>query len=349
MSNQILSFPDRQRLIDEAAAWIAKLDAGHLTAADLSALRSWAGQSRQHRDTLEHVASEWDDLAVLALRRALVPAREQVAHDGPARNRRWRFASAAAVAAVAVLFGAGALLSHLSTVDATYESSNGHYNTALGEQRVVALPDGSSVHVNTNSHVEVTYGEAGRVLRLLKGEAFFNVAARADEPFVVQAGLGEVVAVGTAFAIRLEPSQAIRVTVSEGRVRVHATVSDTPRPSADMPRIATEVSEGEAVLMDGGAIDSVETLDAPQLSGRLAWRRGMLSFRDEPLATVVEEIARYTPHKIVISDPSLRKLALTGYFPIDDTAALLSTLAADFEIAVREMDGDVIYLQRDTP
>ena len=85
MSNQIVSFPDREQLINEAAAWIAKLDAGHLSATDLSALRAWAGTSKQHRNTLEHVASEWDELAFLALSRALVSDDKQdvLGNTGP--------------------------------------------------------------------------------------------------------------------------------------------------------------------------------------------------------------------------------------------------------------------------
>ena len=346
MSNQIVSFPDREQLINEAAAWIAKLDAGHLSAADLSSLREWSGTSKQHRDMLEHVASEWDDLAVLALSRAL--DQKQVV---PGDHSTWRaFANAAVVAGVTVLFGALGWFIQSTTVDATYVAANGQYVTAIGEQRIVSLPDGSEVYVNTNSHLEVTYGDAARSLRLLQGEAFFDVAPDAEKPFVVRAGRGEVVAIGTAFAVRLETTESVRVTVSEGRVAVGRAISDTLRlqPTKTIDT-ATQVSKGETVVFDGTTIDPLQTLDWPQLSGRLAWRDGMLRFTDEPLSTVIAEVTRYTPREIVISDPSLRDLAFSGYFRTGDTAALLSTLAADFNITTTEVDGDVIYLQRHTP
>ena len=110
-----------------------------------------------------------------------------------------------------------------------------------------------------------------------------------------------------------------------------------------------QVSKGETVVFNGTTIDPLQTLDPPQLSGRLAWRDGMLRFTDESLSTVIAEVTRYTPREIVISDPSLRDLAFSGYFRTGDTAALLSTLAADFNITTTEVDGDVIYLQRHTP
>ena len=98
MSTQIIGFLDRKQLIDEAANWIAKLDAGHLSAADLSSLRAWAGTSKQHRDTLDQVASQWDELAILALNRTLASDQKQDIADD---HSRWRgFANAAAVAGV---------------------------------------------------------------------------------------------------------------------------------------------------------------------------------------------------------------------------------------------------------
>ena len=348
MSDQIVSFPDREQLISEAAIWVAKLDAGHLTTADLSSLREWAGSSKQHRDTLEHVASEWDDLAILALGRALIPVEKQDVLDSTDHSR-WRgFANAAAVAGVTVLLGALGWFLQSTTTDATYVAANGQYVTAIGEQRIISLPDGSEVHVNTNSHLEVTYGDAGRFLRLLQGEAFFDVAPNAEKPFVVRAGQSEVVAIGTAFAVRLERRQSVRVTVSEGRVTVGRTVSGQ-RPVATSSAAAAQVNTGQTIVFDGATIDPVQTLDPPQLSGRLAWRDGMLRFTDESLSTVVAEVTRYTPRKIVISDPSLRDLAFSGYFRTGDTAALLSTLAADFNITITEVDGDIIYLRPNTP
>lgn len=350
MSNQIVGFSNRRQLVSEAAIWIAKLDAGHLSAADLSSLREWAGTSKQHRDTLERVASDWDELAILSLNRALGSVQKQdvLGREG---HSRWRgFASAAAVAGITVLFGALGWFLQSTATDATFVAANGQYVTAVGEQRIVPLPDGSEVHVNTNSHVEVAYGDAARSLRLLQGEAFFSVAPDAEMPFVVRAGGGKVVAIGTAFAVRLETTDSARVTVSEGRVTVVRAKSDAARlqPAATIDT-AVQVSTGETVLFDGVTVDPLQTLDPQQLSGRLAWRDGMLSFTDESLATVVAEVTRYTPREIVISDPSLRDLAFSGYFRTGDTAALLSTLVADFNITVTELDGHVVYLHRHTP
>ena len=346
MSNQIVRFPDREQLINEAAAWIAKLDAGHLSTTDLSALRAWAGTSKQHRDTLEHVASEWDELAFLALNRALVSDDKQDVLGNTGHSRWHGFAKVAAAVGVTAVFGALGWYFQPTTADATYVAANGQYATAIGEQRTVSLPDGSEVHVNTNSHLEVAYG-ARRSLRLLQGEAFFDVAPDAEKPFVVSAGRGEVVAIGTAFAVRLETTESVRVTVSEGRVTVGHAVSDALRlQPTETIDTTVQVSTGETVVFDGATIDLLQTLDLPELSGRLAWRNGMLRFTDESLSNVIAEVTRYTPREIVISDPSLRDLAFSGYFRTGDTAALLSTLAADFNISAMQVDGDVIYLQR---
>ncbi|MCZ6619525.1 MAG: FecR domain-containing protein, partial [Gammaproteobacteria bacterium] len=204
------------------------------------------------------------------------------------------------------------------------------------------LPDGSEVRLNTNGRLEVNYSSATRALRLLQGEAFFQVAKDRELPFSVQAGGGLVVAMGTAFAIRLRAGHKVQVTVSEGRVTVAAKqLTDEPSDSV------VEVVAGQTVTFER-AIESVETLDAPEIERRLSWRAGMLMFNGDSLESVVSEVSRYTATKIVISDPEIRQLKVGGYFRAGDTEVLLRTLADDFEIEVDRVATDLVYLRSRT-
>lgn len=74
----------------------------------------------------------------------------------------------------------------------------------VGEMPVVTLEDGSVVQLNAASAIAVEFTEKRRVIRLLRGEAFFQVAHGADRPFTVMAGTTSVTALGTAFDVRYD-------------------------------------------------------------------------------------------------------------------------------------------------
>ena len=139
----------------------------------------------------------------------------------PARRRRW------AVAAVAAGIGAMALGVAWNLYRQKEET---RFQTAIGEQAAVALPDGSSFDLNTNSRIWVDYSQRQRVIRLERGEAYFKVAHDTHRPFWVRAGDYWVRAVGTAFNVYLRPT-GVEVTVSEGTVKVVNATANEPPPS----------------------------------------------------------------------------------------------------------------------
>ncbi len=134
-----------------------------------------------------------------------------VHRERPSPNPR-RFA----VAATLLLFvAAAAFLGYRLEQDP-------EYITSIGEQRTVPLDDGSRIALNSNSQVQIEFTADKRTVRLLRGEAFFEVAHNKERPFVVIAGENEVTAVGTAFEVRYEPDH-IDVTLVEGKVNVTST------------------------------------------------------------------------------------------------------------------------------
>jgi len=335
---KVVQFPDHEQLRIEAAAWIAKLDAGSLTAYDLGALRAWANVSAYHHEALELAATQWDDLNVLALYRQTI--------DLPASRRRWLIRGA--IAASVIL--AAALWVVSPAQPDPMLATNGIYTTSIDEQRIVALADGSSVSLNVNSQVEVSYAETNRSLQLVRGEAFFDVANDSLKPFIVSAGEREFVAMGTAFSIFLEEDTQVKLMVSEGRVGVAHLGSNLNVASLNAGSRAKQTAEsrivfaGQTVSYVKDQPAAVEILQFQEVDRRLAWRTGMLVFNGQRLDQVTAEIGRYSPLEIVIVDPELRQLAVGGYFRTGDTDALLQTLASDFGIQVAWVAPDVVHL-----
>ena len=142
----------------------------------------------------------------------------------------------------------------------------------------MALPDGSSFDLNTNSRVEVDYSQRTRVIRLERGEAYFKVAHDTHRPFWVHAGDRWVRAVGTAFNVYLRPA-GVEVTVSEGTVNVvNAAADESPPSDAAYAKSAASVTAGEQADAHGRA-DVIRELDTIQLNRLLAWRKSSLYFK----------------------------------------------------------------------
>jgi transmembrane sensor len=58
-----------------------------------------------------------------------------------------------------------------------------------------------------------------------------------------------------------------------------------------------------------GRTAMIASVDA---SNALAWRGGELAYVWEPLGAVIEDLNRYSEHKVIIKDPAIAELRFTG-------------------------------------
>ena len=370
MKENIVEFPDRTAIEEEAGAWLVKLDGDNAPSADeLASLREWLERSPVHREQLGSLAELWDEMNVLT--ELAVPLGHADGHPNRSfieslRHAIPRLGQASIVMAVIAIGVATAFWLRPDPL----LSSNNFYATAVGQQLSVTLADGSVVLLNTNSQINVNYNNEYRNIRLLQGEVHFTVAKGAARPFRVYAGNGRVQAVGTAFSVYIKDN-SINVTVTEGKVEL-ASVN---RPSTN--RLAqqgtppgTVKSSGSNAIVDSGfvetlgtikagecatfqefldadivsTINAIETVEAQEMAKRLSWREGMLTFAGDPLEVVVDEISRYTTVSIEITDPIVRATRIGGRFPIGETDAMFDALEANFGLRVTRLSHDRVLV-----
>ncbi len=372
MRENIVEFPDRKAIEEEAGAWLIKLDGDTAPSAEeLASLREWLARSPVHREQLGNLADFWGNMNVLT--ELAVP----LGHPDGRTNRSFaeslrhaipQMGRAGFVTAVIVI-GIGVAATFWLRPE-PFLSSNGLYATAVGQQQSTTLADGSVVLLNTNSQINVDYNNEYRNIRLLQGEAHFTVAKNAARPFRVYAGNGRVQAVGTAFSVYIKDN-TINVTVTEGKVEL-ASVN---RPSTNrLPQQGTPSgtvkSSGSNAIVDSGfvetlgtikagetatlqsfldagtvsSINAIETVEAEEMSRRLSWREGMLTFAGDPLEVVVDEISRYTTVSIEITDPDVRATRIGGRFPIGETDAMFDHLEANFGLRVTRLSHDHVLV-----
>ena len=224
MSN-LAVFPDLALAREEAAQWLARKDRG-LTPEERATFDAWRSNPANARALIEMSAlwNEMDSLQVLAevLPRPAPQSGRPASNGGGAESARRRGPWAALAASLLVgLVATGAYISRerLWSPDREAPAPAQRHATAIGEQRSIAMEDGSVIALNTDSLVEVTLGGLTRELRLQRGEAHFTVAHDATRPFRVSVNGRVVQALGTAFSVRLHAGNAVEVIVTEGRVK----------------------------------------------------------------------------------------------------------------------------------
>jgi transmembrane sensor len=202
------------------------------------------------------------------------------------------------------------------------------FATALGERVTLSLPDGSSLHLNSDSSVRVDYSLRSRVVHLERGEAFFEVAHNVNRPFWVLAGDARVRAVGTAFGV-YRHGKGVEVTVHEGTVKLGSAL----------------LTAGEQAQLDG-RVTTTRKLSQHELDRAAAWQRGWVLVENKKLCDVISELNRYTPRQLVVEDAQLCSLSVGGVFQANPQGAeaLLVMLEQNFGARIQR-GGDRVYIQ----
>lgn len=298
---------DRDRddeLFAEANRWFFRMHAEDVTPAERAAFARWLAADPRHADVMNEVES-----LLAALRN---PARSSYgaartgrssrssSARGGVRTARWLAAGLAAVLALVAYVQGPVFLARW----------NADLVTFAGERFSRQLADGTRVELNSDTALKVEISETQRLITLLRGEAFFEVA-RDPRPLVVRTEAGEARDIGTGFSVA-ETGAKASVTVESGMVDVTTRQGGFAR-----------VTGGQRVAFDAAGVSAVLPAD---LDGDLAWRRGQVVFRQQRLVDVVATLNRYRSGRIVIVNPWIGDMRVSGTFDIDRSASAIEAL-----------------------
>lgn len=304
--------PVDELVLTEAAAWLVRLQDEGRTPAVEAGLREWLAEPA-HAHAFDKVTATWEVIPGAWDRRA-----------GPA-PARINAPMLVAAAVMAVVIGGLALL--LPAHDPSYE-------TRVGQQQIVTLADGTHVTLNTASRLVVSYRRGERRVRLVRGEALFEVTKDARRPFSVEVGDARVRALGTTFMIRSDPG-ATAVTLMEGKVEVAKT-----RP-LEHPRPLAVLEPGERFTLSGSGAG---VLDRPNAEAVTAWRRGQVIFDDVTLVSAAAELNRYSENRIAV-DPTVGAMRVSGAFRYNDLQEFGEVVAKLHGLTLRQ-EGVTFTLHR---
>ena len=303
----------------EAANWFVRLQADDAPEADWLAFRDWLERDPAHAEAYAQVERTWislDDLKLPA-DTTVVPLRPRAEARGA--GRRWAIfgagaaAAAAALAAVVILPQQGAVA----------------YVAPAAQPRTVQLADGSHLYLNRATQVRVALRSSRRAVEFVDGEADFDVAHDPSRPFVIAAGDRQIRVVGTEFNV-LRHDGRLTVTVKRGMVAVTGDPDHPANPVTLTAGQQLDHVEGSNLTR----VSQVDPLDA------LGWRRGVLVYRNRPLAEVSADLGRYLPLPVHV-DPSAKSLKFTGLLFIDSEDAMMRRLEAFLPVTAERTSTEI--------
>ncbi len=353
MSNngKILAFPDMAALDAEAAAWVARFDAGDVSAADQAAFQAWLNSSVLHRQAIAEYGNFWSEFDQLRQLTDPVGVEREIGTQTKPSLPFWgaKYWLAACAASVLVMVAAGGVIrqeipgrpQQAQQATAPRLPVRQSYATAIGGQKKFTLADGSVVTLNTDSQIDVEMRGDCRDIHLVRGEAYFDVVHDEKRPFIVHANQYVVRDIGTAFAVHLTEKGLVNVRVTKGRVEIAARASagsDSRRPKS-----LGILSAGQDVLF-GQKIERAEVMSDAELDRKLAWRQGQLIYSGQPLAEVLADIGRYSDIQIELADPALGNLPVGGAFSVNQTDAIFAALENNFGVHAEWIDARHVRL-----
>ncbi len=271
--------------------WLMRLESAPGDAELRAEFESWLSRSEMRRRAYAAVVPVWNASVAVS---PLTAARRETARARPPWYRGpVSMMACTALAACVALFAVPALQLRLAA----------DYVTGTAERRDIVLEDGSRIALDAGSAVAVEYADARRSVRLLSGQAFFEVTPSARRPFVVSAGQVDVTVTGTAFDVA-KSETGVAVSVQSGSVNV--TRSGAGEVAA--------LTAGQWVRITGGGPVRRGTVTPDDVG---AWRDRRLVAYDAVLRDVAGQVGRHLPGMIVFADSRIADSLVSGIIDLD--------------------------------
>lgn len=281
----------------QAADWIARLHADDRSARDEADFARWVATSPANAEAFDRASGLWE----------MVGGLPKTAETAPRpMSRRLVLAGGALCAATGV------------AVLGWREFRGVEYRTAIGEQRRIVLEDGTRMALDTLTHVRFRAVEDLRTLWLVNGRIDLEIADD-PRPYVIDAGARRAYVQDARLDVRRDGDR-VALTMLAGSARVTAAAEPLT------------LREGERVEISP---DRAVNVDRPELRDLSAWQSGRLVFRDETLAVAVSEMNRYSKRPLVISDPEIAGLHVSGIYRVGDSEEFAQSLAVLLSLQVQ--------------
>ena len=304
-----------------AARWLLRGEEASWSSEDQIELDRWLNSSMEHKVAFWRLEHGWRRADRLAALKPLSPG------PAPGRRRLWR-TSAAAVPLAACLT---LCILIASRVDFARHKT---YVTEIGAREIVSLADGTQIEMNSGTTLRAAVKGPVREVWLDQGEVYFEVVHDPARPFVVHVGSRTLTDLGTKFSVRRNNAH-LEVVVVSGRVQLDNQAGASSSVPVTLARGDIATVEGASTFVVPSSIDRIDDL--------LSWRHGLLVFDQSTLADAASEFNRYSRKKLLITDPTIARMRISGRFESSNVEAFTRLLRQAYGLHVAD-EGAVVKI-----
>jgi ferric-dicitrate binding protein FerR (iron transport regulator) len=160
-------------------------------------------------------------------------------------------------------------------------------STPNGGQYQITLPDGSKVWLNAASSIKfpTVFNESRRNVEMI-GEAYFEIAPKTKQPFLVKVGGSEIEVLGTHFNVMAYTNEnIIKTTLLEGSIKF----------TKDKKTVLLRPGQ-QSCLFPNSKIQLVDNADIDQA---VAWKNGVQAFNGADIKTIMRQVERWYDIEVV--------------------------------------------------
>ncbi|MFT0137770.1 FecR family protein [Alcanivoracaceae bacterium MT1] len=314
---------DQEQVRQQARAWLRRLVSGQATEQDAREFKDWYHANPGHARAFREARGTWRQLGEAG------GAWRQQSQDGMAVPPRVSRRTVLTMVAGGTGLAAASLLAVHPPLGLwpSISELGADYRTAVGEQRSLSLPGEIDALMNTRTSLSVTASGEGKRIELIAGQVALQRRG-GGRPVEVAAGAGLIELGEADIEVRLLAKGAC-LSCTRGRVRLHHAAGDR------------EVLKNQQVRYDQHGVRPPAPVDPVAV---VAWRSGILLFRETPVSEVVGEINRYRPGKVILLDESLGRRRLSGRFDIGQLDVALTQIERLLAVPVRRLSAGLVLI-----
>lgn len=343
-----------KKIRQKARYWVTEITSGEVTPESLDCFNHWIQEDFRHKKTYQQVESVFlglsdierlnkiEPLESLTLQERIVSLFNESLMGMKPLFSPIRISLAITVMIIAVTMTFYNPLD--KTVDNDFVTTN-QYRTNVGQVKDIILADGSQIKLGAKSALLVNFSKNERQLRLLHGQAFFNVFKQPERPFNVLVGETVVTAVGTRFDIRKGVSE-INVGVEEGIVEVTHYNNQGKKDNKTVKLIAGQYIKSPInEKKQKHQSRKIQLASVNAFDGLKKWRVGHMIYVDSPLKEIINDINRYHHNQILITSETVANLRLTTAFRVEQITDTLAALESALPIKLVKGKNNTIFIQ----
>ncbi|MDO3656160.1 FecR family protein [Acinetobacter genomosp. 15BJ] len=309
---------EHHQLVEEAALWIVQLSSDDESTRINAQLKfnQWKQNSQQHQKIaadIEQCIRSIQKVSQTTQHQKVVKSALKAGLGSAKAYKHLRVGSAFAIASVVI----GGSVFYLSDTSIAYLQADIQGDSA--QWTTQTLQDGSRLILRGKSAVNIDFQANQRVVELVQGQIYVDVAKDPQRPFLVKTTHGQIQALGTAFSVSYTPS-ATALKMLHSRVRVQAANVYSKQQVI--------VSAGQAVSLNQNGIQPLSALNI--YNEQQKWNKHQLMVEDLALDQVLKELDQNYKGKIIFNAEALSKIHVNAVLPLDQTQDALKLLATVF-------------------